>query len=209
MRKLIATIGACVALSLAGCSHGEKSASEKSIESVNASTYLDRFVDSLMVEFPDALNNDITRSALADTIKSRMNRFRGGELPFLAECPVVFYHSEKFPKRQFETFEHYTDKNADKVMVQFVYQKITDRRGIGFSILTAMTEEEAMKLKDGATYQVKGNFLFFPDNTPECVFFLPNHKLAQNTTSVSTESGAPLYMIGNFIMDDVTFAQMQ
>ena len=159
-----------------------------------------------MIEFPNALNNDITRSALADTIKSRMNIFRGGELPFLAECPVVFSYSERFPERMFESFEHTIDKNANKVLTQFVYRKIADGRCIGFSILTALTDEEVMKLKDGATYQVKGKFLFFPDNTPECALYLPNHKLAQNITTVSTESGAPLFMIGNFVMDDVSYA---
>lgn len=210
MQGLRLFIFACGLLSLAGCSNGQsdKQNTPKATQTTNAtaSTSLDRFIDSLLIEYPNALNNDVTRSALADTIKSRMNAFCGSELPFLSECPVVFYYSELFPPRTFETFDFAPDKNADKVMAQFVYQDISESRAICFSILTALTKEAASTLIDEQKYFVKGKFLFFPGNTHDCVFYLPNGKLARNTTCVSTRSGLPLFMIGNFIMDDVTFS---
>ena len=199
-------ICACAIALMFGCTNNPSS-NQNTPQSAQlpTTTGLERFVDSLLVEFPNAMNNEITRSMLADTIKSRMNVFRGGKLPFLDECPVVFCHSEIFPPKKFETFDFAPDKNADKVMAQFIYQNISDNRAIGFSILTALAKDVAADLIDGESYYIKGKFLFFPDNTPDCVFYLPNGGLAKNTTVVSTQSGAPLFMIGNFIMDEVSF----
>lgn len=209
MQGLRLFIFACGLLSLVGCTNGQpgkqNTPQTTQTTTATASTFLDHFIDSLLVEYPNALNNDVTRLALADTIKSRMGVFCGSELPFLSECPVVFYHSELFPPHTFESFDFAPDKNADKVLVQFVYQDISQSRAIAFSILTALTKEAASTLIDEHKYFVKGKFLFFPGNTHDCVFYLPDRKLAQNTTCVSTQSGLPLFMIGNFIMDDVSF----
>ncbi|WP_290450275.1 hypothetical protein [uncultured Muribaculum sp.] len=209
MRKIVSIIGACAILALAGCSNTNNEKQSQPIE-VETLSFLDRFVDSLFTEFPNALNNDVTRTQLADTIKARLSKYQGGKLPFLSECPVTFYHSEFFPHRVFDTVESNLDKNADRVLVQFVYKPDpTIDRNIAFSIMTAIDKEDAAALIDGEEYIVDGTFKFFPGNTHENVFYLPNHKLAQNITTVSTESGIPLIMLGNFIMDDVSFKRVE
>lgn len=178
----------------------------EAVSTTSNRSMVSQIVDSIVKTQPNALNNDLTRQALADSIKTTFTKYEGKSLPFLRDLPVKFAYVEPYhTERVFETFDHPIDKNVGRYLVQFTYSEIYGTHGVAFSILTTLSQEDAMMLKEGEEYIITGNFLFFPDNSQERSFYLPNHNLANNTTTVSTKNGLPLYMIGNFIMDNVSF----
>lgn len=202
MRPIIPFACACALLIASGCSNPRGNTENPTNVTIAP------LVDSLLSTMPNAMNNDITRKAFADTIAAHVNKYKGGKLPFLSELPVTFHYSEPFGKRQFETFDFAPDKNAGRVFVQFIYKEDYPDRGLGFSIITALDTEQAANLVDGRQYIIDGTFAGLPNNTDN-VFYLPGGTLARNITTVSIESGLPLIMLGNFIMDNVTFTEYQ
>lgn len=205
MRKLIATIGACVTLSLAGCANGGTATTEQSINSIHTSTHLDQFVDSIFNAMPNAMNNDVTRSMLADSIKSRLNQYQGGAIPYLAELPLEYEMC--LPYNQYSKF-------AGQYVVKFSYSDRADNKTTTFQVFTRMNKEEVANLVDHAKYQIDGVFLFFPDNTQEHWFEMPSGKGITDFPDIiaTTEldgSIKPFINLGSFIMDDVKFTKMQ
>ena len=159
MRKLIITFGACVALSLLGCSNGGGTATtDHHVEATPTSTPLDCFVDSIFKTMPNALDNDVTRSMLADSIKVSLNNYQGGAIPFLSGLPLEYEMCLPYDRNS---------KFAGQYVVKFSYSDRATDKTMTFQVFTRMDKEKVANLVDHAKYQVDGVFLFFPDNTQE------------------------------------------
>lgn len=205
MRELIATFGVCVALSLAGCVNGGTATTEQGVESAKASTSLDLFVDSIFTSMPNALNNAVTRSMVADSIKSALNKYQGGAIPYLAELPLEYEMC--LPYNGYSKF-------AGQYVVKFSYSDRATDKTTTFQVFTRMDKEEVTNLVDNAKYRIDGVFLFFPDNTQEHWFELPSGKGFTGFPSISTStefdgSIKPFINLGTFILDDVKFTKIQ
>ena len=206
MRKLIITFGACVALSLLGCSNGGGTATiDHHVEAAPTLTPLDCFVDSIFKTMPNALNNDVTRSMLADSIKVSLNNYQGGAIPFLSGLPLEYEMCLPYDRNS---------KFAGQYVVKFSYSDRATDKTTTFQVFTRMRKEEVANLVDHAKYQVDGVFLFFPDNTQEHWFELPSGKgFTDNpkiyTTTELDGSIKPFINLGSFIMGEVKFTRVE
>lgn len=194
----------CAILTFAGCTKTNNESQSQPIE-VEASTSLDRFIDGLLAEYPNAMNNDVTRATLADTIKSRINHHQGGQIPFLVELPLEY--------EMCLPYNAYS-KYAGQYVVKFSYSGRGDNRTTTFQVLTRMDKEEVAKLVDHAHYMIDGTFLFYPDSSQDHWFELPsgrgitdNPKI--NVTTTLDNSQKPFINLGTWILKDVSFIKLQ
>lgn len=202
MQGLRLFIFACGLLSLVGCTNGQpgKQNTPQATQTTTA-TALDNFVDAAIASTPNYMNNDVTRSMLADTIKARINQYQGDKLPFLSELPMEYEMC--LPYNQYSAF-------AGKYVVKFSYCNNAPERHITFQVFTRMDKEQVANLVDHAKYSIDGTFLFFPDNTQSHWFELPsgrgftdNPKIHATIEFDNTQT--PFINLGSFIMDDVSF----
>lgn len=203
MQGLRLFICACGLLSLVGCTNGQPGRQNApQATQTTTTTTLDRFVDAAIASTPNYMNNDVTRSMLADTIKARINQYQGGKLPFLSELPMEYEMC--LPYNQYSKF-------AGQYVVKFSYSDWANGRTITFQVFTRMKPEQIANLIDHAKYSLDGTFMFFPDNTQEHWFELPSGRgFTDNPKiSITTEfdnSKKAFINLGSFILDDVTFA---
>ncbi len=196
-------IGVCAVLTLSGCINDNRGNQSPTIE-VAPSTNLDNFVDVLFSEFPEAMNNDVTRSILADTIKSRVNQYQGGELPLLSDLPMEY--------EMCLPYNSYS-KYAGQYVVKFSYSGRADDRTVTFQVFTRMDKEQVANLVDHAKYNINGTFLFYPDNTQAHWFELPSGRGVTDNPHISTtttldDSKKPFVNLGTMIFQDVTFTKL-
>lgn len=190
-------------LTFYGCVNDNRANQSQAIE-VETLTQLDRFVDSAFAQNPDAMNNAVTRSMLADTIKSRISQYQGGQLPFLAELPMEYEMC--LPYNQYS-------KYAGQYVVKFSYSGRADDRITTFQVFTRMDKEQVASLVDHAKYHINGTFMFYPDNTQEHWFELPSGRGVTDNPSITTSttldnSIKPFVNLGTMIFQDVTFTKI-
>lgn len=170
---------------------------------------LQQLLDSCLSQQPNAMNNDVSRSILADTIKSTVQKFIGDSLPFLADIPLQYEMCSEYP-RHFESFESEIDKNAGKYIVKFGFGEITSKCKLSddyqatFQVFTIMNKEQVATLVDNALYRVNGVFVDFANNSKETGFVLPNGKCLVDYPKVITSYGKPYFMLGTFILENPT-----
>ena len=177
---------------------------------------LREMLDSCLQAQPNANNNDITRSILADTLKSKFQCFRGRYLPYIEDLPVQYEMCLEYP-RMFETFESEIDKNAGKYVVKFSFGNVTskcelsDKYETTFQVFTIMEKDTVAMLVDDSLYHIKGIFRDFANNTKETGFKLPSGKCLVDYPSVSVSSvgNKPFIDLGTLVIDSLSFTQIK
>ena len=138
------------------------------------------FLDKCLAEQPNALNNEVTRTILADTIKTRLLQYQGDTLAILSDLPMKYEMCLQYPPRIFETFEASFEKNAGKYVVKFSFGEYTSKCKLSskykttFQVFSILDKETVAMLVDGALYKINGKFRDFANNTQETGFVLPS-----------------------------------
>lgn len=198
MRKLIPTLGATIAIMLAGCVK-QYNTSSASTEQTKPITMLGRMVDSLVSAQPNALNNDVTKQVFADSALSLISRYEGGEMPFLAELPMEYEMCMVYPS--------YLDY-AGQYVVKFSFADDSEKARYTFQVFTRMSKEDVMGLVDHEKYHIKGKFMYIPDNTSAKWFDLPTGGMIFEYPSVYKSSDdSPNVNLGSWFVDSVKYTK--
>jgi hypothetical protein len=176
---------------------------------------LREMLDSCLKSQPMANNNDVTRSILADTLKSKFQKFRGHRLTCIEDLPFQYEMCLEYP-RMFETFESEIDKNAGKYVVKFgfggVYSKceLSDKYETTFQVFAIMEKEKVAMLIDDSLYHIKGIFRDFANNTQETGFRLPSGKCLVDYPSVGVSAfdNKPYIDLGTLVVDSLSFTKI-
>lgn len=171
---------------------------------------LQQFLDSFLEQQPNAMNNDVSRSILADTIKVAIQQFIGDSLPFLSDIPLQYEMCLVYP-RHFESFESEIDKNAGKYVVKFGFGETVSKCSLSddykatFQVFTIMDKEQVAMLVDNALYHVNGTFVDFANNSKETGFVLPSGKCLVDYPKITTLERKPYFMLGTLVLENVKF----
>lgn len=172
---------------------------------------LKAMLDSCLIEQPNAMNNDVTKSILADTIKARLQQFRGDTLIYISDIPFQYEMALEYPPSPFE-FESESYKNAGKYVVKFGHSdtftkyRISDKYEVSFQVFTIMNKETVANLVDGELYYISGIFRDFANNSSETGFVLPSGKCLIQYPTVNKYTGDKVSInLGTMIVDGLTF----
>ena len=169
------------------------------------------FLNQCLLEHPNALNNEVTRTILADTIRERL--FQNDTLPILSNLPMRYEGCMQYPERVFETFETEYDKNAGKYVVKFSFGeysskiKLSSKFESTFQVFTILDKETVGKLVDGDLYNINGKFRDFANNTQKTGFVLPNRKCIVDYPRVISINNTPYINLGTLVIDDLSFSK--
>lgn len=172
------------------------------------------FIDKCLEEQPNAMNNQVTRTALSDTIRDRLLKYRGDTLPILLDIPLEYEMCLQYPPRLFETFEAECDKNAGKYVVKFSYseyfsdEKLSSKYQTTFQVFSILNKESVENLIDGAKYNINGKFRDFANNTQETGFVLPSGRCIISYPSVTSINDKPYIDLGTLIIDSIYFSKI-
>lgn len=203
--KSITFIVCC--LLLAGCMNN---ASKQVPQHEQQEKYaLREMLDSCLQAQPNANNNDVTRSILADILKSKFQCFRGHSLPYIEDLPFQYEMCLKYP----QTLE--TD--IEKYVVKFGFGDVTskcelsDKYETTFQVFAILDKETVATLVDGALYHIKGTFRDFANNSAETGFKLPSGKCLVDYPSVGVSAfgDKPFIDMGTLVIDSLSFTQIK
>lgn len=170
---------------------------------------LREMLDSCLQAQPNANNNDVARSILADTLKSKFQRFRGYSLPYIEDLPFQYEMCLEYP----QTLE--TD--IEKYVVKFGFGDVTskcelsDKYETTLQVFTVLDKETVATLVDGALYHIKGTFRDFANNSTETGFKLPSGKCLVDYPSVGVTAfdDKPFIYMGTLVIDNLSFTQIK
>lgn len=200
--KSITFIVCC--LLLAGCMNN---ASKQVPQHEQQEKYaLREMLDSCLQAQPNANNNDVTRSILADTLKSKFQCFRGHSLPYIEDLPFQYEMCLKYP----QTLE--TD--IEKYVVKFGFGDVTskcelsDKYETTFQVFAIMDKEKVAMLVDGSLYYIKGIFRDFANNSSETGFSLPSGKYIVDYPNIISIDNKPYIDLGTLVVDSLSFTKI-
>lgn len=157
------------------------------------------------------MNNDVTRSILADSIKESFQKYIGDSLPFLTGIPLTYEMALEYPPSPFDFYSE-RFKNAGKYVVKFeMYEgskgfKLSPEYTTTFLVFTVMDKEQVATLIDKKQYYVNGNFRDFANCSSKTGFILPSGKCLTSYPSIYESSfGGVTFNLGTLILEDVTF----
>ena len=171
---------------------------------------LSRVLDSCMKTQPNFNNNEITRTILADTIKSVFQRNRGFALSNIEDLPFQYEMALEYP-RLFDSFESEIDKDAGKYVVKFCFGTsncdFSDRYDVCFNVFTIMEKDKVAMLVEDSLYYIRGKFRDFANDSQETGFILPSGKclIDYPTIYISALGNKPVINLGTLILDSLTF----
>ncbi len=177
---------------------------------------LKTILDSHLEKQPNAMNNEIAMSILADSIKTTIQSYAGDSLPFLTEIPMMYDMALEYPPNPYD-FELESFKNAGKYVVKFSFSEYSNKCELSkeyqttFQIFTIMDKETVATLIDNGLYHINGKFIDFANNSSETGFVLPSGKCLIDYPKVSRSSinNKPFINLGTLILENVTFVQIQ
>ncbi len=164
---------------------------------------LQLLIDSCLTHQPNAMNNDVSRSMLADTIRTTIQQFIGDTLPFLADIPLQYEMCLEYPNDSYS-------KNAGKYVVKFGFGehtskcKLSDDYKTTFQIFTIMEKAQVAQLVDNALYRVNGVFVDFANNSQKTGFILPSGKCLIDYPTIMTIENKPYIDLGTLIIENTT-----
>lgn len=169
---------------------------------------LREMLDSCLQAQPNANNNDVARSILADTLKSKFQCFRGQHLPYIEDLPFQYEMCLGYP----QTLE--TDN--EKYVVKFGFGNVTskcklsDKYETTFQAFAIMEKDKVAMLVDDSLYHIKGIFRDFANNTEETGFKLPSGKCLVDYPSVGVSAfgNKPFIDLGTLVIDSLSFTQI-
>ncbi len=170
---------------------------------------LQLLLDSCLRSQPNSMNNDVSRSILADSIKVAFQKHIGDTLPFLSDIPLTFEMSLEYPP---SPFKFYTEsyKNAGKYVVKFGFGEITSKftlspdYKVSFQVFTIMEKEQVASLVDNGLYRINGTFIDFANNSAKTGFVLPSGKCLIDYPKVIFIDKKPYFSLGTLILENIT-----
>lgn len=211
--KAIQITGFVILLSIFASCIGKRMETQSEIK--NSPKQLAVFLDKCLSEQPNALNNEVTRAILADTIRERLLKYQNDTLPILADLPMKYEMCLQYPPRIFETFEASFEKNAGKYVVKFSFGEYTSKIKLSskykttFQVFTILEKETVATLVDGALYKINGKFRDFANNTQKTGFVLPSGKCIISFPSVISIDNSPYIDLGTLILDNISFSKIE
>lgn len=169
---------------------------------------LRQMLDSCLQAQPNANNNDVARSILADTLKSKFQCFRGHSLPYIEDLPFQYEMCLKYPQA--------LETDIEKYVVKFGFGNVTskcelsDKYETTFQVFTVLDKATVATLVDGALYHIKGTFRDFANNSMETGFKLPSGKCLVDYPSVGVSAfgDKPFIDLGTLVIDSLSFTQI-
>lgn len=212
MKSLFYLSLSCMLFWLAGCSQNNTSMPAQEPHKYA----LQQLLDSCLIQQPNAMNNDVSRSILADSIKTNIQRFIGNSLPFISELPLKYEGCIEYTNSPY-IFDTKTFKHEGKYLVSFEYGEIGSKNKISnnyhttFQIFTIMDKEQVATLIDNAYYSINGNFVDFANNSQETGFVLPSGKCLIDYPKVRTSSisDGPFINLGTIVLENVSFTRLE
>lgn len=210
MRKLWLIIGVISLCLLFGCNSSPNNIKKSQ---ATAQKEFGVFLEAIIQEQPNAGNNEVTRSMLADTIKARIQSFKGDTLAILKDLPMEYEMCMEYP-RIFDSFESEIDKNAGKYIVKFSYMDsgnhpLTEKCQTAFQVFSVLTKEEVARLIDNTKYYINGTFTDFANNSKETGFRLPGGRCIISYPHVYMIDGKLKIDCGTLILENLKFRQAQ
>lgn len=211
--KIMQISGFVILLAIFASCTGKKA--ETQLEMKHPPKQLAVFLDKCLSEQPNALNNEVTRTILADTIRERLLKHQNDTLPILSDLPMKYEMCLQYPPRVFETFEAESDKNAGKYVVKFSFGeysskiKLSSKYKTTFQVFAILEKEVVATLVDGALYEINGAFRDFANNTQETGFVLPSGKCVISYPNVTSIDNGPYIDLGTLILDNISFSQIE
>lgn len=176
----------------------------------NMEYVLREMLDSCLQAYPNANNNDVTRSILADSMKSKFQRYRGHRLTCIEDLPFEYEMCLVYPQTEI-------NKSESKYVVKFGFGevsskcKLSDKYETAFQVFAIMEKEMVATLVDGSLYHIKGIFRDFANNTRETGFTLPSGKCLVDYPSVSISAfeNKPFINLGTLVIDSLSFSPVK
>ena len=150
------------------------------------------FVDSFLQANPEALNNEITRSGLADSLKAAVMPYAGGSLSLLDSIPLEFAGLLEYP-------------GSGKYLVKFEPSlSYLSRPGLSVSVqvFAVVDKSRASELKEKEPYYLNGVFAGFADE-----FVLPSERVFTDYPSVLSTSEGCSVSLGTLVFDSLHHAR--
>lgn len=211
--KTMQITGFVILLSIFASCIGKRTETQSEIK--DSPKQLAVFLDKCLSEQPNALNNEVTRTILADTIRERLLKYQNDTLPILSDLPMKYEMCLQYPPRIFETFEASFEKNAGKYVVKFSFGEYTSKIKLSskykttFQVFTILEKETVATLVDGALYKINGKFRDFANNTQKTGFVLPSGKCIISYPSVTSIDKNPYIDLGTLILDNLSFSKIE
>ncbi len=190
MKKCIYVI--ILALSLLSCVQNNNNSKDNIIKS---EPLLYVFIDSLLKENPNMMNNEITKQDFEILLKSEIQEYREDSLPFLNELPLKFEMALEYPEY---------DKNNGKYVVKF---GLSSSRSITLQVFAIVEKSFVTQLVEGELYNISGLFKDFANCKGS--FTLPSGGCFEGFPVVSGSglNKSPYIDLGTFILENLTFAK--
>lgn len=201
MRKVLYSIIICTYACVCACNGGIRNTEPDMPQYALAS-----LMDSCMGVAP--VTNDVARSMIADTLKSKFQRYQGKHLPYIDDLFFTYEMCLEYPK----TFDSVDDANVGKYVVKFSLSngKIADGCSTTFQIFAIMNKDAVAPLVEGGTYHLDGLFRDFANSSKETGFVLPSGKCINAYPSVTTDSdGTPCINLGTLVIDSLTTSKVE
>lgn len=186
-------------LALFGC--GNNKTQKKAVQTTPPQYALREMLDSCLKSQPMANNNDVTRSILADTLKNKIQLYKGRALPYLEDLPMQYEMCLPYPNGQY--------------VVKFGFGEVTSKCKLSnkyettFQVFTIMDKEKVATLIDGSLYHIKGIFRDFANNSSETGFSLPSGKYIVDYPNIINIDNKPYIDLGTLIIDSLSFTQIK
>lgn len=161
---------------------------------------LREMLDSCLQAQPNANNNDVTRSIFADTLKSKIQLYKGRALPYIEDVPMQYEMCLPYPNGQY-VVKFGFGENTSKCKLSNDYKTT-------FQVFAIMDKEKVAMLVDGSLYYIKGIFRDFANNSSETGFSLPSGKYIVDYPNIISIDNKPYIDLGTLVVDSLSFTKI-
>lgn len=161
---------------------------------------LREMLDSCLKSQPMANNNDVTRSIFADTLKSKIQLYKGCALPYIEGVPMQYEMCLPYPNGQY-VVKFGFGENTSKCKLSNDYKTT-------FQVFAIMDKEKVAMLVDGSLYYIKGIFRDFANNSSETGFSLPSGKYIVDYPNIISIDNKPYIDLGTLVVDSLSFTKI-
>lgn len=161
---------------------------------------LREMLDSCLKSQPMANNNDVTRSIFADTLKSKIQLYKGRALPYIEDVPMQYEMCLPYPNGQY-VVKFGFGENTSKCKLSNDYKTT-------FQVFAIMDKEKVAMLVDGSLYYIKGIFRDFANNSSETGFSLPSGKYIVDYPNIINIDNKPYIDLGTLVVDSLSFTKI-
>lgn len=161
---------------------------------------LREMLDSCLKSQPMANNNDVTRSIFADTLKSKIQLYKGRALPYIEDVPMQYEMCLPYPNGKY-VVKFGFGENTSKCKLSNDYKTT-------FQVFAIMDKEKVAMLVDGSLYYIKGIFRDFANNSSETGFSLPSGKYIVDYPNIISIDNKPYIDLGTLVVDSLSFTKI-